>query len=39
MRKYYKYDKVEYLAKDCKSGQKMKNRSVKEESDNEENNK
>ena len=38
-RKYYKCNKVEHLAKDCRSGQKMKNRSVQEESDKENNNK
>ena len=35
MRKCYKCDKVEYLAKYHRSGQRMKNRSVQEESDEE----
>jgi len=39
MRKYYKCDKVEYLAKNCRSEQKMKNRSIQKESDKEDNNK
>jgi len=38
-RKYYKCDKVEHLVKDCRKGQKIKNRSVQEESDNKDNNK
>ena len=33
MRKCYKYDKVGYLAKDCRSKQKMKIRKNQEESD------
>jgi len=39
MRKYYKCDKVEYLAKNCRSEQKMKNRSIQKESDKKDNNK
>ena len=39
MRKCYKYDKVEYLAKDCRSGQKMKIRRNQEDSDEEYDNK
>ena len=42
MRKCYKYDKVGYLAKDCRSKQKMKIRRNQEEldkSDEEENDK
>jgi len=39
MRKYYKCDKVEHLAKNCRSEQKMKNRSIQKESDKEDNNK
>ena len=27
-RKYYKYNKVRYFAKGCRSGQKMKNKSI-----------
>ena len=38
-RKYYKYDKVGYIAKNYRSEQKMKNRSVQDNSDNEDNNK
>ena len=38
-RKYYKYNKVRYFAKGCRSGQKMKNKSVQEDSDKESNNK
>ena len=38
-RKYYKYDKTRHIARDYRTGQKMKNRSVQEESDNEESNK
>ena len=34
-RKCYKYDKVEYFVSNCRSGQKMKNKSVQEDSDNE----
>ena len=34
-RKCYKCEKVGYLAKDCRLEQKMKTRSIKEESDNE----
>ena len=39
IRKSYKYDKVEYLAKDYRSGQKKKNRSIQKESDEENNDK
>ena len=39
MRKCYKCDKVEYLAKNCRSGQKIKIRRNQEESDEEDNNK
>ena len=39
MRKCYKCDKVEYLVKNCRSGQKMKIRRNQEESDEEDNNK
>jgi len=35
IRKYYKYNKVGHLVKDCRLGQKMKNRSVQEDSDEE----
>jgi len=38
-RKYYKYNKVRYFAKGCRSGQKIKNKSVQEDSDKESNNK
>ena len=38
-RKYYKCNKVRYFTKDCRSGQKMKNKSVQEDSDKESNNK
>ena len=38
-RKYYKYNKVEYLAKNCRSEQNIKNRNIQEELDNEDNNK
>ena len=31
-RKYYKYNKVGHIAKNCRLGQKMKNRSVQEDS-------
>jgi len=34
-KKYYKCDKVGHLIKNCRSEQKMKNRSIKKESDNE----
>jgi len=34
-RKCYKCNKIEYLAKDCKSEQKIKNRSIYEDSDKE----
>ena len=37
-RKCYKCDKVEYIAKDCRLGQKMKNYSIQEESDDKKNN-
>ena len=33
MRKYYKCDKVEHLAKDYRTEQKIKNRSIQEDSD------
>ena len=39
MRKCYKYNKVEHLAKDCRLEQKIKNRSIQEESDKKYNNK
>ena len=39
MRKYYKCDKVGHLAKDCRTRQKMKNKSVQEDLDNENKNK
>ena len=35
MRKCYKCNKVEYIAKDCWTEQKIKNRSIQEESDEE----
>ncbi len=38
-KKCYKYDKVKHLVKDCKLGQKMKNRSVQGDSNDEDNNK
>ena len=38
-RKYYKYNKIGYIVKDYRSGQKVKNRSIQEESDEETNNK
>jgi len=38
-RKYYKCNKVRYFTKDCRPGQKMKNRSVQENSDDEDSNK
>ena len=38
-RKYYKCDKVRHFAKDCRSGQKMKNKSIQEDSDKENDNK
>ena len=38
-RKCYKCDKVEYLVKNCRLGQKMKNRSIKKELDKKDNNK
>ena len=34
-RRCYKCDKIGHLVKDCRSGQKMKNRSVQKESDEE----
>ena len=39
-RKHYKYDKVRYLIKNCRLGQKIKNRSIQENSNdkNKENN-
>ena len=39
MRKYFKYNKEEHIAKDCKRKQMMKNRKVKKDSDNEDNKK
>ena len=33
MRKCYKYNKVEYIVKDYKVGQNMKNKSIQKESD------
>ena len=39
IRKCYKCEKIEQLAKDCRSGQKMKTRSIQEESDKEDNEK
>ena len=33
MKKYYKCNKVEYLVKNCRTKQKMKNRSVQEDLD------
>ena len=39
MRKCDKCDKIGHLAKDCRIEQKMKNRSVQEESDKETDNK
>jgi len=39
MRKCYKCNKVEYIAKDCWTEQKIKNRSIQEESDEEKGNK
>jgi len=38
-RKYYKYNKVGHLAKNCRLGQKMKNRSIQKELDKEGSNK
>ena len=38
-RKCYKCDKVEHLAKDCRTKQKMKNRSMQKDIDKEDNNK
>jgi len=37
MRKCYKYNKVEHLAKNCRPELKIKNKSIQEESDKEEN--
>jgi len=34
-KKYYKYNKVAHLTKNCRSGQKIKNGSIQEESDDE----
>ena len=36
-RKYYKCNKVGHIAKDCRSGQKIKNHSIQEETDNKKN--
>ena len=33
-RKYYKYNKIEHLAENYRLGQKIKNRSIQEESEN-----
>ena len=38
-RKCYKYKNIEQIVKDCKSEQKMKNRSVQEDTDTENDNK
>ena len=38
-RKYYKYNKVRHFTKDCRPRQKIKNRSVQENSDNKDSNK
>ena len=38
-RKYYKYEKIEHITRNCKSGQRMKNQSVQEEPDIENRNK
>jgi len=38
-KKYYKYNKVRHLIKNCKSEQNIKNRSIQEESDKENNSK
>ena len=38
MRKYYKCNKVRYVAKDYRLGQKMKNQSVQKEADDEKDN-
>ena len=35
MRKYFKYNKKEHIAKHCKGKQTMKNRKVKKNSNNE----
>ena len=35
IRKYYKYNKIEYITKDYRSEQKIKNHSIQEESDND----
>ena len=35
MKKYYKCNKVRYVAKDYRLGQKMKNQSVQKEANNE----
>jgi len=34
-KKWHKYNKVEHLVKDCRIGQKMKNRSIQEDLDEE----
>ena len=39
MRKYYKYNKVKYLAKDCRLEQKMKIKRNQEDLDKKDNNK
>ena len=38
IRKCYKYDKIEHIAKNCRLGKKMRSQSVQEELDNEKNN-
>ena len=38
-RKCYKYNKIRYFAKNCRSGQKIKNRSILEELDKEDSDK
>jgi len=38
MRKYYKCEKIRHLAKDCRLEQKIKTRSIQEESNKEDNN-
>jgi len=38
-KKYYKYDKMEHIVKDCGLEQKIKNHSIQKETDDENNNK
>ena len=38
-RKYYKYNKLRYIARDCQSGQKINSCSIQEKSDTKKNNK